>query len=57
MNIRKYLDITAEEFEKYIADYFCRDGEEIVLSEEEKRLIESQTGKFSSWDWVIGRIA
>lgn len=55
VNIRKYLDITAEEFKKYIADYFCRGGEEIVLSEEEKRLIESQTGKFSSWDWVIGR--
>lgn len=54
-NISEYVDMTSDDFKDYIIRYFCRDGERIILSENEKELIKTQSEKYSSWDWVVGK--
>ena len=54
-NIREYVDMTTEEFRNYLIWYFCRDGEKIVLTEDEKTLIRKQSEKYRGWEWVVGK--
>ena len=54
-NIREYVDMTTEEFRNYLIWYFCRDGEKIVLTEDEKTLIRKQSEKYRGWEGVVGK--
>lgn len=54
-NISEYVDMTADEFKRYMTEYFCTDDEMLVLNNNEKAFIKNQSEKYRSRDWVIGK--